>query len=255
MSLAIRHAAAVFTSNRFTAARVEQLVGLPSGTVDVFPYGLPPGYKSGAPARTPHPTVLAVARLAPADAYKGIDTLICAWPQVAARVPEARLEIIGDGSDRPRLMKIADTLSLDGNIRFAGRVSDEELQRAYARATVFALPGRHSFGPPAQGEGFGMVFVEAGAAGLPVVAGRAAGALAAVEDEENGLLVDPNDPGGVANAIVRLLMDPELAERLGRGGQRRAEGMFSYGVFKANVDILVRSVARAGKSHILVTAK
>jgi phosphatidylinositol alpha-1,6-mannosyltransferase len=88
-----------------------------------------------------------------------------------------------------------------------------------------------------------------------VVAGRAAGALAAVEDDENGLLVDPNDPGEVANAIVRLLTNPELAERLGRGGQGRAEGMFSYGVFKANVDILVRSVARAGKSHILVTAK
>jgi glycosyltransferase involved in cell wall biosynthesis len=100
-----------------------------------------------------------------------------------------------------------------------------------------------------------MVFLEAGAAGLPVVAGRAAGALDAVGHDESGLLVDPNDPRDVADAILRLLTDPELAARLGRGGQERATGMFSYGVFKANLDTLVRSVGGVGKSHILVTAK
>jgi phosphatidylinositol alpha-1,6-mannosyltransferase len=233
----------VFTSNRFTAARVEQLVGLAPGSVQVFPYGLPCGYKSTSSIGGRRPRVLAVARLSPEDAYKGIDTLICAWPQVVSRVPNAELEIVGDGADRPRLMKMADVLSLNGAVRFAGRLSDEELNQAYARAAVFAMPGRHSFGPPPQGEGFGMVFVEAGAAGLPVVAGRAAGALDAVGHEESGLLVDPNDPGEVADAIVRLLTDPVLAAGLGRGGQERAAGMFSYASFKENVATLVQSVA------------
>jgi phosphatidylinositol alpha-1,6-mannosyltransferase len=253
--MALRNAAAVFTSNHFTAVRVQQLAGLGRGNVRIFPYGLPSDYKSISSSKTQRPTVLAVARLTPEDAYKGVDTLICAWPQVSARVPDAQLEIVGDGADRPRLAKIADTLGLNGTVHFAGRVSDDELREAYGRATVFAMPGRHSLGPPAQGEGFGMVFVEAGAAGLPVVAGRAAGALDAVEEKQNGLLVDPNDPGEVANAIVRLLTDPELAARLGRGGQERAAGRFSYGAFKENVDILVQSVADKGQPHVLVTTK
>ncbi|MHB8589528.1 MAG: glycosyltransferase family 4 protein [Candidatus Dormibacteraceae bacterium] len=240
--LAIRKAAAVFTSNRFTATRVEQLAGLASGSVQVFPYGLPSGYKSTSSTEGRRPTVLAVARLAPGDAYKGIDTLICAWPQVAARVPEAQLEIVGDGPDRPRLMKMAETLSFNGTVRFAGRLSEEELHQAYARATIFAMPGRHSLGAPAQGEGFGMVFVEAGAAGLPVVAGRAAGALDAVGHEESGLLVEPNDPTDVADAIVRLLTDSELARRLGRGGRERAAGRFSYAAFRENIDALIQLV-------------
>jgi glycosyltransferase involved in cell wall biosynthesis len=141
-------------------------------------------------------------------------------------------------------MKMAETFGLVGTVHFAGRLPDEDLRQAYARATVFAMPGRHSFGPPAQGEGFGMVFVEAGAAGLPVVAGRSGGASEAVDDEESGLLVEPNEPTEIAAAIVRLLKDPELARRLGRAGRERAEGRFSYGVFKGNVDLLVQSVAR-----------
>jgi glycosyltransferase involved in cell wall biosynthesis len=241
LRLAVRNAAAVFTSNRFTARRVEELVGLAPETVQVFPYGLPAGYKSVPSTTDGRPTVLSVARLAPEDAYKGIDTLICAWPQVEARVPDAHLEIIGDGQDRPRLVKMAETLGLNGNVHFAGRVSDEELHRAYARATVFAMPGRHTLGPPAQGEGFGMVFVEAGAAGLPVVAGRAAGAIDAVGQDESGLLVEPNDPTEVADAIVRLLTDPTLARRLGQGGRQRAEVRYSYLAFRQNIGTLVQA--------------
>jgi phosphatidylinositol alpha-1,6-mannosyltransferase len=97
-----------------------------------------------------------------------------------------------------------------------------------------------------------MVFVEAGAAGLPVVAGRAAGALDAVGHEVSGLLVEPNDPGDVADSIVRLLTDPELARRLGQGGRERAAGRFSYAAFKQNIDILVRSVLGVSGTHIVV---
>jgi phosphatidylinositol alpha-1,6-mannosyltransferase len=87
-----------------------------------------------------------------------------------------------------------------------------------------------------------MVFVEAGAAGVPVVAGRAAGALDAVGHEESGLLVDPDDPADIADAIVRLITDPELARRLGQSGRDSAAGRFSYAAFKQNIDLLIQSV-------------
>src|SRR5207249_10983994 len=114
------------------------------------------------------------------------------------RVRDAELVIVGDGPDRQRLERTASLLRLDGRVRFAGRVSDEELASLYAGATVFALPGRARLGPHPEGEGFGLVFIEAGAAGLPVVAGRAGGTTEAVVDGETGLLVDPEDPDDIA---------------------------------------------------------
>jgi glycosyltransferase involved in cell wall biosynthesis len=244
--LALKEATAIFAPNGKTADRVERLAGLDPKSVHVFPYGLAAGLNAPGDAVEKRRTVLAVARLRPQDAYQGIDTLICAWPQVEARVPDARLEIVGDGADRPRLMKLAEALSLTGNVRFAGQVSDDELSKAYTRASVVAMPARQAIGPPAQGEGFGLAFAEAGAAGVPVVAGRAAGALDAV-GRDAGVLLNSDDPCEVADAIVRLLTDPDLAGRLGRGGQKRAADKFSYAIFEDNVDALVRALA--GRAH------
>lgn len=252
---ALRNAAAIFTTNRFTATRVEQLAGLRAGSVRVFPYGLPAGYTIPAGSTSAGSTVLTVARLAPEDAYKGIDALICAWPQVLARVPSARLRIVGDGDDRPRLVRLAETLRVSGSVHFAGRQEGEELRRAYAEAAVFAMPGRHSMGRRPEGEGFGLVFLEAGAAGLPVVGGRGGGTADAIDHLVSGLLVDPHDPFGIADAIVTLLRDRELARKMGEEGRLRAAGMFSYEAFKQNIDVLVQSVGERAEAHIVVGTK
>jgi len=132
-------------------------------------------------------------------------------------------------------------LGIGSSVEFAGRLSDDELADRYATASLFALPARHRTGRDAQGEGFGLVFVEAGAAGLPVVAGAGGGADEAVEHDVSGLVVDPTDSRTVAAAIVGVLTDTELAERLGRGGRQLATTRFSYESFREGVAEMIET--------------
>jgi len=214
----------------------------------IHPCVVPPG--AGTDAMTSgeradagvRPRVITVARLDAGDSYKGVDTLVCGWPRVLDRVPEAELLVVGEGSARPDLERLACQIGVERRVRFLGRLSDPELCRAYRTADVFAMPGRAELGPRAYGEGFGIVFVEAAAIGLPVVAGRAGGAPEAMVDGVTGLLVDPLDPEDVAGAVCRLLLDPGLARRMGAAGMRVAAERFSYPVFRDNVGHRVGSM-------------
>ena len=156
-----------------------------------------------------------------AERYKGHDVMIRALPLVLARVPDAKWVVIGDGPLRPAHEALARAYGVDGSVRFLGNVSDEERDAWLRRCKLLAMPSRLPGGRFA-GEGFGIVYLEAGAYGKPVVAGNVGGALDAVVDGESGLLVDPTDPVRVADGIARLLLDAELARRLGEGGARRA---------------------------------
>jgi phosphatidylinositol alpha-1,6-mannosyltransferase len=165
------------------------------------------------------PTVLTIARIE--ERYKGHDTMVRALVLVLAKVPDAQWIVIGDGSLRAGLEQLADSYGVTDSIRFLGAVSDEQRNAWLRRAHLLAMPSRLPAGGFA-GEGFGIVYLEAGAYGKPVVAGNVAGALDAVVDGETGLLVDPLDPLAVAGAITALLLDHELALRLGSAGQLRA---------------------------------
>jgi glycosyltransferase involved in cell wall biosynthesis len=236
----LRAADVVFAPSEFTARRVEEVAGLRPRSVRVVPHGV---FKrtgeTESPTQKDHPpVVLCVARLTRENRYKGIDTLLYAWPRVLEKV-EATLLIVGDGPDTSRLRRIAGALDLDGSVRFAGRVTDEELTAAYASSSVFAMPGRHRLEPKPEGEGFGLVYVEAGAAGLPVIAGHGGGSEEAVEEGGSGLLIDARDHREVAGTLVRLLTDPGLARRLGERGRELADGRFSYETFRTNVADLV----------------
>jgi phosphatidyl-myo-inositol dimannoside synthase len=165
------------------------------------------------------PTILTIARIE--ERYKGHDTLVRALPLVLAKVPDAQWVVIGDGSLRPALEALAASYGVSQAIRFLGAVSDEQRNLWLRRARLLAMPSRLPAGGFA-GEGFGIVYLEAGAYGKPVVAGNVGGALDAVRDGETGLLVDPTDPVLVAEAIARLLSDRELARRLGEAGRRHA---------------------------------
>jgi phosphatidylinositol alpha-1,6-mannosyltransferase len=244
---ALQAADAVVAPSQFTAALVEKAAGIDHARLVVLPYALPgelPTVVRDGPQPTKPPTVLSVARLVPEHAYKGIDTLVRVWPQVVEAVPEARLHVVGDGPDRPRLASEARRLELNGRVVFRGALDDAALARAYGEARVFALPVRTRVGRLPAGEGFGFAYVEAAAAGLPVVAGNGGAIPEVVRDGETGLLVDADAPDDVAAGIVRLLRDPELADRLGRAGRRHALEQFSFERFRKRLGDLFAQLNR-----------
>uniref|UniRef100_UPI0037CC288E glycosyltransferase family 4 protein n=1 Tax=Nonomuraea gerenzanensis TaxID=93944 RepID=UPI0037CC288E len=158
------------------------------------------------------PVVVCVSRLVP---RKGQDQLIRAWPQVLRSVPEAVLLLVGGGPYRRTLERLAAGRE---SIRFTGTVPAAELPGYYAAADVFAMPCRTRL-KGVDVEGLGIVFLEASATGLPVVAGASGGAPDAVRPGETGLIVNGEDAGEVARAVVELLTDPDKCRKLGAGGR------------------------------------
>lgn len=165
------------------------------------------------------PTVLTISRLD--DRYKGHDVVLRAMPLVRAEVPDVRWRVVGDGPMRAMLQDRARNQGLGETVDFLGSITDEARDTELACANVFCMVSRVPAGGFA-GEGFGIVYLEASAHGLPVVAGAAGGATDAVVGDETGLLVDPEDDVAVADALVKLLRDCELAARLGERGRARA---------------------------------
>jgi len=171
------------------------------------------------------PTIITVARLE--DRYKGHDVMLRALSLVRARVPDVLWMVVGDGSLRGELEADAARLDLAGHVKFTGRVSDEERNRRLAQAHVFAMPSRLPPSGTEGGEGFGIVYLEAGLRGLPVVAGAVGGALDAVIHDGTGLLVDPTSREELADALCLLLLDRPRARTLGQAGARYARS-FSW---------------------------
>jgi len=217
-AFAARHADASIAVSAYTASLIAGAGGPPE-RVHVIANGtdIP---SDPAPKPVDRPTILTVARIE--ERYKGHDMMVRALALVLAKVPDAQWVVIGDGSLRPALEQLARCYGVADSIRFLGVVPDDQRNAWLARAHVLAMPSRLPAGEFA-GEGFGIVYLEAGAYGKPVVAGNVGGALDAVVDGETGLLVDPLDPLALAQAITRLLQDGELARRLGAAGQARAQ--------------------------------
>lgn len=171
--------------------------GLVPSRLVVQPNALDPQFEAGV---TPTPVVepgviLTVSRLVTADSYKGVDHLIAAMPAIRAAVSGARLRIVGDGNDRPRLEALAGGQS-PGEVEFMGRVSDRALREHLASCQLFALPSR--------GEGFGLVYLEAMANGKPCIAADAGGAPEVV-NANCGALVPYGDVPALAKACISAL--------------------------------------------------
>ncbi|WP_293309933.1 glycosyltransferase family 4 protein [Mycolicibacterium sp.] len=162
------------------------------------------------------PTVVCVSRLVP---RKGQDMLIKAWPQIRRRVTDAALVIVGSGPYEQDLHRLADDSGVRSDVVFTGAVPTAELPAHYAMADVFAMPCR-TRGGGLDVEGLGIVFLEASAAGVPVVAGDSGGAPETVIDRETGRVVDGRDVDELAEVISELLGDPEAAQRMGQAGRQ-----------------------------------
>jgi phosphatidylinositol alpha-1,6-mannosyltransferase len=177
----------------------------------------------GLPAEGP--LVVSVSRLVP---RKGMDTLIRAAVLLRERHPDLTVAIGGTGRDAKRLERLVATTGAP--VRLLGRVPDDALPRLVGAADVFAMACRSRWAGLEQ-EGFGIVFLEAAAAGVPQVAGSSGGSADAVADAETGIVLRrSDDPGELAGAIGTLLDDPGLAARMGSAGRARAEASFAYGV-------------------------
>ena len=153
---------------------------------------------------------------------KGHDVLLRAVARAREQRKDLALAIVGEGPQRERLERLIVELGLEGDAFLPGRLVDAQLSRAFAEATLFALLSHHR-PEKTWWEGFGIVFREAGRFGLAVVGTRAGGIPDAVEDGVNGLLVEPDDPGSAAAAILRVVDDSELGRRLGEAGRRLAD--------------------------------
>ncbi|HLJ08909.1 MAG TPA: glycosyltransferase family 4 protein [Acidimicrobiia bacterium] len=197
------------------------------------------------------PVVLGVSRLVP---RKGFDVLIDAVARLARRrfpgpapggdssieaAGAVHLALAGTGRDRDRLARRAARAGIGDRFHLLGRVPDEDLAAVYSASDVFAMCCRERWGG-LEAEGFGIVFLEAAACGLPAVAGGSGGAGEAVEDGGTGFVVDPLDAGAVADALARLLDDPELRRTMGARARARAETSFAYDGLAARLEPLAR---------------
>ncbi|MEV4692642.1 glycosyltransferase family 4 protein [Micromonospora echinospora] len=165
------------------------------------------------------PVVVCVSRLVP---RKGQDMLIRALPEIRRRVPGAALLVVGGGPYRSTLEKLARQTGLEHDVVFTGSVPSDALPAHYAAGDVYAMPCR-TRNRGLDVEGLGIVYLEAGATGLPVVAGDSGGAPDAVRDGETGFVVSGRDVAQLADRVATLLADRDLARQFGAAGRAWVE--------------------------------
>ena len=187
------------------------------------------------------PVVVCVSRLVP---RKGQDVLVRALPELRRRVPGTALLLVGGGPDLPRLRRLAVEQGVDDAVVTTGSVPWEELPAHYDAGDVFAMPCRTRRGG-LEVEGLGIVFLEASATGLPVVAGRSGGSPDAVREGETGVTVDGRSPAQVTDAVADLLLDRARAERAGRAGRAWVEREWRWDVLAGRLRCLLTGTSPA----------
>lgn len=210
--------------SRYARGRIAAALG-PLAAMEYLPPGVDTDlFRPDAAARTAvrstlglgnRPVVACISRLV---ARKGQDMLVRALPEILRMVPDAALLIVGDGPDRTALERRVGAAGLSEHVLFTGAVPWEQLPAHYAAADVFAMPCR-TRGRGLDVEGLGIVFLEASAAGLPVIAGSSGGAPETVQAERTGVVVNGRDVSAIAGAVTRLLVDRELGRRWGAAGR------------------------------------
>lgn len=225
--------------SRYTRGRIASAFGpnvaferLPSG-VDVHRFA--PDPQAGLEIRRRHgidsncPLIVCISRLV---RRKGQDMLIRALPDILAHHPDAMMLFVGVGPLRNRLEELADELGVTDRVVMAGKVSFDDLPAYYNAATVFAMPAR-TRGGGLDVEGLGIVYLEAQACAVPVIAGSSGGAPETVIDGETGIVVDGNSLREVADGICTALADPDLAAAMGERGREHVVNNWTWEVMAA----------------------
>jgi len=232
--------------SRYTRSRFAPAFG-PAASLEYLPPGVDTDrFKPDPAARRElrdryrlgdRPTVVCLSRLVP---RKGQDMLIEALPSIRRRVDGAALVIVGGGPYLDSLRALARRCGVADHVRFTGGVPAAELPAHHALADVFAMPCR-TRGGGMDVEGLGIVFLEASATGVPVIAGRSGGAPETVRHNETGLVVDGRSVSEIADAVAGLLTDRDRAAALGAAGRRWVTAEWRWDTLAARLADLLRA--------------
>jgi phosphatidylinositol alpha-1,6-mannosyltransferase len=218
---------AQLTSDVMAEVGVEELPSVAALDLGTDPAHFNPSQDTGALRRRwgvgDEPVILTVARLVP---HKGQDMGIRALSMLARDFPGLRYIMVGEGHDEQRLRALAKELGVSDRVGFVGPMRDDELPEAYATSTIYL--GASRVDKEVNVEGFGISFLEAGASGVPSVAGDSGGVRSAVRDGETGIVVPPSDPDAITDAIRSLLLNPERRKQMGRAARHAVETYFNW---------------------------
>lgn len=195
---------------------------------------VPDGFPAGL-------VVLAAARLAADEKYKGVDHLIRAIALLAPKIPTLRLAVIASGDDVARHEQLARDHGVADRVRFLMGLSPTDIAACYSECDVFALPST--------GEGFGFVFLEAMAFGKPVIGAATGGITDIVEHEKNGLLVAPGNVEDLTNALEKLLANESLRVQLGHAGAECVRSQFDFETFRSRLESILRQCGLASNEN------
>jgi phosphatidylinositol alpha-1,6-mannosyltransferase len=189
------------------------------------------------------PVLLTVGRM---QRRKGQDMVIHALPRIRQSIPQVKYVMVGTGEELASLITLARELGVQDSVVFAVSVPDEELAAYYAACDVFIMPNRQI---GSDIEGFGIVYLEAGAAGKPVVGGKSGGTDDAIVDGVTGLRVDGNSHIEIANAVIDLLSTPDKAKAMGMRGRQRVVNEFAWDTVVVRTRQIVTMIAVEGRAH------
>ncbi|CAA6693597.1 Unannotated [Lentimonas sp. CC19] len=219
---ALRRAKKVICISDFCAALVQKL-GVPAGRMVLLPHGQDFDSVSPSPSKAGVPRILFVGRLD--RHYKGQDHLLEAAVLLKARGLKFDLRFSGGGDTLESFKDQAKGLGVADCVQFLGFVSDAQLKQEFADAAMFAMPSN--------GEGFGLVYLQAMANGLPCICADGDAAKEVVVNQETGLVVPYADPEKLADALQRLIESPDLRKQMGQAGEARYEAQFTEAAFEA----------------------
>lgn len=213
------------------------LVGRPHMTT---PLGVGVPLQGPSPEPGSRPSAVILGRIDKREDYKGHRELIGVWPRVLAALPDATLDIVGDGDLRPELELLAKQAGLDASVRFHGRVSEDAKAKLLAEALCLAMPSR--------GEGFGLVYLEAMRIGRPCLVSNCDAGREVVNPPEAGLAVNPENVAELSNAILRLLTPGDEWNCWTVAARRRYEQLYTIHRYRRRLrDAVMNSVENAAR--------
>nr|WP_160118879.1 glycosyltransferase family 4 protein [Bradyrhizobium vignae] len=226
--------------SNFTAQTMAKEFGVEPNKFRLLPNAVDPIRRLSAAGNRAQPTILTVSRLGQRDRLKNVHQMIRAVAELRNAFPTIRYEIVGDGPMRKELEALAGALGVSDIVHFLGRLTDQELDEAYSRATVFALPSSK--------EGFGIVYLEAWQRALPVICSSAGASKEIVSDGIDGFVVNPGNVSEITNRLHQLLSRPELAASMGESGRQKVDANYMNDTFRSNLDKIVTELL-ADQSH------